>query len=100
MSITPFLQSFEELLEDQIDAVRFAKVSRAYAVKENRKNEIIRALKSLPETVETPTGAIEVHQLLLELGDLDSHLEGISFDIGIKRGFSLAVKFIFYNLNI
>ena len=98
MSTDPFLQSFEELLEDQIDAVSFEKISRVYAIKEHRKDEIIQALKSLPETVETPAGTIKVHQLLLALGDLDSDLEGISFDIGIKRGFSLAVKFIFHNL--
>jgi hypothetical protein len=49
--------------------------------------------------METPTGAIKVHKLLLELRDLDSDLKGISFDIGIKRGFSLAVKFIFHNLS-
>jgi hypothetical protein len=28
MLTDPFLQSFEELLEDQIDAVRFEKISR------------------------------------------------------------------------
>jgi hypothetical protein len=100
MSTDPFLQSFEELLEDQIDAVNFEKVSRAYAVKENRKTEIISTLKSLPETVDTPVGVVMVHKLLWELEDLDCDLEGISFDTGIKRGFSLAVKFIFHNLNI
>jgi hypothetical protein len=91
MSTDSFLQSFEELLEDQIDAVNFEKINRAYAIKKNHKAEIIQTLKSLPETMETPAGAINVHQLLLELGDLDSDLAGISFDIGIKRGFSLAV---------
>jgi hypothetical protein len=100
MSTDPFLQSFEQLLEDQIDAVNFEKINRAYAIKEDRKDEIIQTLKSLPETVETPAGAIKVHNLLWELGDLDSDLAGISFDIGIKRGFALAVKFIFHNLNI
>jgi hypothetical protein len=98
MPFTPFLQAFEELLEDQIDAVRFKKVSRVYAIKEDRKNEIIQTLKSLPETVATSAGTIGVHQLLLELRDLESDLEGISFDLGIKRGFALAVKFIFHNL--
>jgi hypothetical protein len=99
MSTDPFLQSFEELLEDQIDTINFEKISRAYAVKENRKDEIISTLKSLPETVETPAGAVKVHKLLWELGDLDCDLAGISFDIGIKRGFALAVKFIFHNLS-
>ena len=100
MSNDPFLQAFEELLEDQIDALSFEKISRIYAVKEDRKDEIIQTLKSLPETVETPGGTIKVHQLLLELDDLDSDLAGISFEIAIKHGFSLAVKFIFHNLNI
>ena len=57
-------------------------------------------LKSLPETVETPAGIVKVHQLLLELNDLDSDLAGNSFDIGIKRGFSLAVKFICHTLSL
>jgi DNA-directed RNA polymerase delta subunit len=98
MSNVPFLQAFEELLEDQIDTINFEKINRIYAIKENRKDEIIRSLKSLPETLETPAGAIKVHKLLWELRDLNSDLEGINFDIGIKRGFSLAVKFIFHNL--
>jgi hypothetical protein len=100
MSANPFWQSFEELLENQIDAVRFEKLSRVYAIKEARKGEIMQRLKSLPETVETPAGIVKVHQLLLELNDLDSDLAGNSFDIGIKRGFSLAVKFICHNLSI
>ena len=98
MSNDQFLQAFEELLEDQIDAVSFEKNNRVYAVKEDRKDTIMQTLKNLPETVETQAGPIKVHKLLLELGDLDSDLSGIGFDIAIKRGFSLAIKLMFHNL--
>ncbi len=90
----PFLKSLEELLEDQIDSIRFEKISRDYAEREGEKAEIIKTLRNLPPTVETKTGVVNVHELLIDLDDLHYALAGISFDIGIKRGFSLAFKLI------
>lgn len=98
MSKDPFLKAFDELLEDQINTIPFETISRQYAANETRKDEIMKYLTSLPETVETQKGPIQVHKLLADLDDLQNESMGICFDIAVKRGFSLAYKLIFHNL--
>ncbi len=87
-------------MEDQIDVIRFEKISRTYAANEIRKDEIMKILNSLPEIVETPSGKIKVHKLLVDLEELHYESLGVCFDIAVKRGFSLAYKLIFHNLTI
>lgn len=95
----PFIKALEDLLEDQLDLIDIEKANPAYRLNENRKDEILKTLKTLPETMETPAGAVEVHQLLMELSDLNGYSEGVHFDAGIKHGFSLALKLIIHNLS-
>lgn len=94
----PFINALEDLLEDQLDLIDIAKDNPDYRLEENRKREIFQTLQSLPKIIETKRGAINVHDLLFELSDLTCHLEGIHFDAGIKRGFSLALKLIIHNI--
>ncbi len=100
MSKDPFLKAFDELLEDQIDVIHFEKISRNYAANEIRKDEIMKIIESLPETMETTVGSIKVHKLIEDLDDLHNEAMGICFDIAVKRGFSLAYKLIFHNLTL
>ncbi len=94
----PFIKALEDLLENQLDLIDIKKADLAYHLNENRKDEIFETLKTLPKTMETPAGAVELHQLLIELSDLNGYSEGVHFDAGIKHGFSLALKLIFHNL--
>jgi hypothetical protein len=94
----PFINALEELLEDQLESIGIEKTNPDYRLAENRKREIFQTLKSLPEIIETKTGAINIHDLLFELSDLTGCLEGAHFDAGIKRGFSLAFKLIIHNI--
>lgn len=94
----PFLKAFDELLEDQIDHIRFESVSRQYAANETRREEIMKRLTALPETAATKLGTVKVHKLLADLEELHYENMGICFDIAVKRGFSLAVKLIFHTL--
>jgi hypothetical protein len=98
MAKDPFLKAFDELLEDQIDLIRFEKISREYAANEDRKDEIMKTLGFLPATVETKLGPVKIHKLLADLDELHYESVGICFDIAVKRGFSLAYKLIFHNL--
>lgn len=95
----PFINALEDLLEDQLDTIQIEKIDPAYQLKEDRKREIFKVLQSLPETLETKAGAVNVHRLLFELSDLIGYLEGVHFDTGVKRGFSLAFKLIIHNLS-
>jgi len=95
-----FIQAIEDLLEDQIDTIDFEKVSRKYAANVKRTDEIFAILESLPETIETKTGTINTHQLLIELQDLHGEYFGIGFDIAVKRGFYIAVKLILYATSV
>jgi hypothetical protein len=60
----------------------------------------MKVLRSLPETVETEAGPVNVRALLEDLEELYKHLFGIGFDIAIKQGFSTAFKLIFYSLTM
>lgn len=95
----PFLKSLEDLLEDQLDTIHIEKNNPAYCLKEDRKDEIFKTLKSLPETLETKAGVLNIHDLLIELSDLSGYLAGSHFDAGVKHGFSLAFKLIIHNLS-
>jgi hypothetical protein len=52
MSQDPFLKAFDELLETRSILINFEKISRQYAANEIRKDEIMKHLDSLPETVQ------------------------------------------------
>lgn len=94
----PIPQILGRLLEDQIECVRIEKNDPAYCLNENRKEEIYQTLKTLPETMKTKAGVINVHQLLIEFVDLCGYSAGAHFDTGVKHGFSLALKLIFHHL--
>jgi hypothetical protein len=96
MPKNPFIQSIEDLLEDEINTIDFEKISWKYAANIKRTNEIFDILESLPETAETKTGTIDTHLLLTELQYLNGEFFGIGFDIAVKRGFYLAFKLISY----
>jgi hypothetical protein len=85
----PFLKALEDLLEDQLDFIDIKKNDPAYRLHEDRQDQIFKTLKTLPETLETPDGAIEIHQLLMELFDLNCYTAGVHFDTGVKHGFSI-----------
>lgn len=93
-----FLKAFEDLLEDQLVFIKIEKIDHDYCLNETRKEEIYQTLKTLPETVETKAGVINVHQLLIDFVDLCGYSSYAHFDTGVKHGFSLALKLIFYYL--
>lgn len=96
----PFLKTVFEALEDEIDLVDFEKASRDYSIKTQKLDKLIKILESLPETVETKTGQVNVHKLTKELEELHSDIFGICFDIAVQRGFSVAFKLIFHSLTV
>lgn len=96
----PFLKTVFEALEDEINLVDFDKISRNYAVKTQEIDRIMKILESLPETIETKTGTVNVRKLIKELEELNSDIFGICFDVAIQRGFSVAFKLIFHSLTI
>lgn len=100
MTKKPFLKTVFEALEDEINEVNFEKASRDYSIKTQKVSQIMKILESLPETVETQTGQVNVHKLAKELEELHSDIFGICFDIAIQRGFSIAFKLIFHSLTI
>lgn len=96
----PFLITVFEALEDEINLVDFDKISRDYSIKTQKVNQIMKILESLPETVETRTGPVNVRKLINELEELQSDIFGICFDVAVQRGFSTAFKLIFHSLTI
>lgn len=100
MTKNPYLKTVFEALEDEIDGIDFEKASRDYSVKTQKVNQIMKILESLPETVETKTGTVNIRKHIKELEELNSDLFGICFDIAIQRGFSIAFKLIFHSLTI
>lgn len=96
----PFLKAMMETLEDEVDRIDFEQISPEYAAKIHQINSILETLESLPETVETQTGPVEVRALIKKLDETWTVLSEICFDIGLKRGFSLAYKFIFFSLTM
>lgn len=100
MSDNVFLKTVFEALEDEIDLMNFEKINRDYSTVDQEIHRIIEKLESLPETIETKEGTINIHKLLLELDELRNDKQGIIFDIAIKLGFSTALKLIFYSLTM
>jgi hypothetical protein len=94
----PFTKAVKDFLEDRIDSIIFEEASREYALQNKKVDEIVKPLQSLPETVETKAGPVNVRKLLMNLSDETGGLRTIASEIAYQKGFSEGIKFIIYSL--
>ena len=94
----PFTKALKEFLEDRIDSVIFEEVSREYALKNQKVNEIEKSLQSLIETADTTNETVNVKKLFIDLSDGNGDLIGIASEIAYQKGFSEGIKFVIYSL--
>lgn len=93
-----FTKALKEFLEDRIDSVIFEEVSREYALKNQKVNEIEKSLQSLLEMADTPNGTANVKKLFMDLRNGNGDLTGLASEIAYQKGFSEGIKFIIYSL--
>jgi hypothetical protein len=95
---SPFTKAVKDFLEDRIGIEKFEEVSQEYALRNRKVSEIEKYLQSLPETVETKNGPVNIKKLLIKIGDENAGLVTIASEIAYQKGFSEGIKFIIYSL--
>ena len=100
MTEDSFLKAMIETLEDEVDRIDFEKVSPEYAAKVREINKIMETLDPMLETIIAQTKTAEIREQMEKLELLWITMNETCFDIGLKRGFSLAYQTIFYWLTV
>jgi len=93
-----FVKLMIEVLGGEIARIDFEKVSPDYNSERSEFETILQSIETLPLKVDTEAGPVDIQETITKLDDLWSTSMEIGFDVGLKMGFSLAFKFIFYTL--
>jgi hypothetical protein len=91
-----FIKLMHEVLGGEIARIDFEKHSPKYTAEKLEFEAILRCLESLLQKIDTNDGPVDIQEIINNLDDSWNSIVEIGFDIGLKMGFSLAFRFIFY----
>jgi hypothetical protein len=82
-----FVKGLIEFLEDQCDSINFKDSQKAFALKENEKDQILKSMESS-----------DIYKVFLKFDTVHNDRFGMGTNIAYVRGFSAGIKFIIFSL--